>query len=142
MANEAVIIELLGSPPGEPIQMTVANATSISGGTLMVLSDPRTAAASTATTLGTAKFAGILAHDKLANDGSTTAAVYTNGIFDLTSVTTVGAESAIAVGDYVVMSGANTIKTGSGTCVVSGAAIGYALETAGSAEVIAVRVKI
>ena len=61
MANEAVIIEL-GVEGGRPIRRTVANGTSISKGTLCVLSDPNTAAAAGsnyAATLAPA-FAGIL----------------------------------------------------------------------------------
>jgi hypothetical protein len=133
MANEAVIIELLGNG-GDPIRYTVADGTGIPKGTLMYLSaDPRTIAASSGQ--GQA-FVGIAAAEKVANDGSTTLAVYTNGIFDLTD-----SGSGCTFGDILKLGGANTVATAD----EAGAqdlkeVVGYALETAGNSEVIAVRV--
>jgi hypothetical protein len=101
MANEATIIELHGVVPGEPVNLTCANAATIEKGTLLKIADPCTAAASD----GAAQaFIGIAAAEKVANDGSTTISVYTRGIFGL--VTT---NASVAAGERVCLGGANTI---------------------------------
>lgn len=79
MANEAIIIELLGKNRGEPIRYNVADAVEIGKGTLLKIANGRVAQAATD---GSA-FAGIAASDKAANDGSTTLAAYTHGIFEI-----------------------------------------------------------
>ena len=123
MANEAVIIELLGDG-GDPIEVTVADGTTIAKGTIMQLTDPRTGSASSA---DGEKFIGIAAAEKLANDGSTTLAVYTHGIFDLT---TVASPSAIAAGQHVKIAGANLINLADDdTQENAGEVVGLALET-------------
>ena len=135
MANEAVIIELLGFPPGEPVQYTVANGVTISGGTLCYLVEPRTASGS-AVSIANPVPAGIAATDKLANDGSTTLAFYTHGIFDL-----VAAPTAITLGHPVMISGSNLI---SGALNVNnvGEILGICLETAAASERVAVKVRL
>ena len=141
MANEAVIVELLGQPKGEPIRFTVANATGIEKGTLMSGAEPRTAVATAGQLDG---FVGIAATEKVASDGQTTLGLWTKGIFDLKTVTTVGPEGAIGFGDAVVMSGANIIRKAT-TNETSGAAtfvVGRALETASAGETITVAVGI
>ena len=133
MANEAVIIELLGNG-GDPIRHTVADGTGIEKGTLMYLSgDPRTIAASSAEGQ---IFVGIAAAEKVADDGSTTLAVYTNGIFDLTD-----SGAGMTLGDICKLGGANTVATAD----EAGAqdlkeVVGTVLETAAAAEVVAVRI--
>ena len=83
MANEAKKVELYGSNcEGDVRRYTCADANAITKGTLLVLSDPRTA--SGGATSG-AQFAGIAAVDKEASDGSTSIGCWTNGIFELTA---------------------------------------------------------
>lgn len=132
MANEAVIIELLGNG-GDPIRFTVDDATGIEKGTILKLSDPRTASATSAD--GDIPI-GIAAAEKVANDGSTTIAAYTNGIFDIKD-----SGSGITVGQRVKIAGANLIATADdATAANQSEQLGTALETASASEVIAVRV--
>ena len=131
MANEAVIIELLGNE-GDPIQVTVADGVTIEKGTILQLTDPRTGSASSAD--GEVSI-GIAAQEKEANDGATTLAVYTNGIFDL-----LDSGAGITVGTPVTIGGVNTIKAAAAGEAETGDILGYALETASAAESIAVRV--
>ena len=128
--NHPVTVELFDG--GQPIRFTVANATTISAAQICKLTDPRTASAST----GTGDiFAGISAAEKLANDGSTTLALYTKGIFDMTA-----ANGAITLGDVVTSSGANLIRTATEAERQAGKGIGKALETCSATEVIRVDV--
>ena len=113
MANEAVIIEL-GPDGGRPIRRTVADGTSISKGTLLILSsDPNTATASAAGSTGSV-WAGIAAADKVASDGSTNLAAYTTGVFDLTNSTV-----ALTLGSMVAISGANTLRAATSADFIS-----------------------
>jgi len=131
MANEAVIIELLGNK-GDPIRYTCSDVTGIEKGTILKLSDPRTVLASTGTD---EVIVGIAAAEKVANDGSTTIAVYTNGIFDITC-TAAGA----TIGKACAIAGANTITDADANDLLQNSVVGMPLETGGNAEVIAVRV--
>lgn len=79
--GDAKIIELLGSN-GNPIEMTCAESTSIDKGTLLQLTNPRTASAASA---ANQDFGGVASMDKLAGDGSTKISVYTYGIFEFTA---------------------------------------------------------
>lgn len=133
MTNEAVIIELLGNQ-GDPMRYTVADGGAIPKGSLMRLSsDPRTI------TIGSAHsqvFVGIAAAEKVASDGSTTLAVYTNGIFDLKD-----SGSGMTLGDICIMNGTNVVKTADEAGANGPAEIvGKVLETASASEVVAVRV--
>ena len=135
MAGEAVILELMGQPKGEPISYTVSNTTGIEKGTICKFADPHTASKS----VGSAEpVAGIAATEKVASDGQTQLGFWTNGIFDLQ------ASGAITVGEAL-----QTSKCTAGNYVdkaaptTSGAAvIGYALESASAGEVIRCRVKL
>ena len=135
MANEAVTIELLGNG-GDPIRYTVADANAIPKGTLMYLSaDPRTMAISSAQGQF---FCGIAASEKVANDGQTEIAVYTNGIFDLKATT-----AAITLGNYCKLGGANLIAAADEAGAQDAAQlVGKCLETVGNDEVTAVRILI
>jgi hypothetical protein len=138
MANEAKKVELYGSNcEGDVRRYTCADANAITKGTLLVLSDPRTA--SGGATSG-AQFAGIAAVDKEASDGSTSIGCWTNGIFELT------ASGACAVGHKMILAGGNKVQDadfGTAAVAASGATIvGTALETASDGEVINVRVLI
>lgn len=134
MANEAVIIELMGQPKGMPVRFTVADGTGIEKGTICKMSDPRTAAASAA---DNDVFAGIAATEKVASDGSTTLGLYTCGIFDLTD-----SGAGITVGSTVNIGGANLIIASAAADLLTGSVVGKALETAAAGEVIAVAVGI
>lgn len=125
----AQIIELLGNPRGCPIRYTVADGAGIAKGTYLKITDPRTAAAQTATADA---FAGIAAAEKVASDGSTTLAAYTYGIFLLTSgaAVTVGARliPATESNKVLIADAAGILKS----------TVGVALEAAaGDAETIA-----
>jgi len=98
MANEAVIIELLGKVPGRPIKFTCA-AAAMPKGTICTVTDPRTAAASAA---DNDPFVGIAAME---NDGTETSiSLYTHGIFDLVNTNA----AAIAAGYRVQIEAANS----------------------------------
>jgi|TARA_Y100000296_G_C5155750_1_gene248959 hypothetical protein len=133
MANEAVIVELFNG--GRPINFTVADGTGIEKGTIMELTDPRTVIANTN---DNAPLAGIAAAEKVASDGSTTLAVYTDGIFDV--LTDAGTDT---VGAMVANSATeNTMQTADATDLLQGSVLGKLLETAGNAEVALVRVNL
>ena len=118
--NEAVIVELLGNK-GEVVDMTTADATAISKGTLLKLSDARMVGLVTGA--GDA-FAGIAVADKEGSDGATNIGVYTKGIFDLYT-----SGAAIIAGELVMMSGANEIGLATAAAISGGAIVGKALET-------------
>ena len=132
MANEAVISELLGADKGQPIRFTVADGTAITKGTLCKVAEPHLASAATGT--GEA-FAGIASSDKVADDGQTELAFYTEGIFDLTNA----ANSDITTGEMVCMSGANLIRAAVAADLLTGAVVGKAYEDATTTEVIRVK---
>ena len=131
MANEAVIIELLGNG-GDPVRFTVADGSGIEKGVLLKLTDPRTAIASSA---DNDPFCGIAAAEKVASDGSVTLAAYTKGIFDLKD-----SGSGITVGATVNVGGANLVIASAAADLLTGSVVGRALETASAADVIAVAV--
>jgi hypothetical protein len=131
MANEAVIIELLGNG-GNPIRFTCAEATGIAKGTLLELTDPRTVIANTN---DNAPVVGIAAHEKVASDGSTTISAYTNGIFDM--LTAAGAK---AVGICVANSATeNTVQTADAADLLQGSVVGFLLEADAGGVMSAVR---
>jgi|TARA_R100001530_G_C4321443_1_gene155974 hypothetical protein len=128
MANEAVIIELMGQPKGRPVRFTVADGAGIEKGTLCKITDPRTAAATSA---DNDAYAGIANAEKVASDGSTSLGLWTCGIFDIK------ASAAVTAGEKVSISGANTVtKVAAADTLFSD--VGVALETASTNEVIAI----
>ena len=145
MANEVDIVTLLGYPPGEPDEATVAAGTNISKGTWLVWADADTVVASSAIRQSPA---GVASMDKDANDPSTKISFYTNFVGDMVAVSTTDLP---LVGYPVELSGANLIRLPrvdqnnlSGAEFISGAAFfaGKARETASSAERIMVRVRL
>jgi hypothetical protein len=132
MTNEAVKRYDESSGYGGVIQdYIVADGTGIEKGTLLKLTDPRTASASSAEA---DVCAGIAAREKVANDGHTRLSVYKKGYFDMV------ASGAIAVGSSVISAGElNAVKSAAGTAHSGAAIIGYAEETASDAETILVR---
>ena len=132
MANEATIIELFNG--GRPIRYTVADGATIEKGAIAVLTDPRTvithAAADT-------PIVGIVAAEKVANDGSTTISVYTDGIFDITAA----AAGVAAVGVLVAGSGtANMTTAADANDVLQNSTVGMVLEAQANDERCAIRV--
>ena len=135
MAAEAVIIELLGDG-GDVVRYTVANATGIAKGALMVVTDPRTAIAHSA---ADQPFVGIASSEKVASDGQTTLGLYTNGIFDLTAA----AAGVTTVGYVCAVSGtANMITVADATDLLQHSYVGQCLESHANDEVAAVKILI
>ncbi len=127
MANEAIIIELLGDG-GNPIRFECA-AAAMPKGTLCKITTERVASATSA---DNDMFAGITAYENDATE--TSISLYTCGIFDLTD-----SGAGITIGEKVSMAGANVISKVASTDLIF-SDVGVALETAGAAEVIAVAV--
>lgn len=119
-----------------PEDFTVADGTGIEKGTLLKLTDPRTAVAADAATAAAANpAAGIAAREKVANDGRTRLAVYRRGTFDCV------ASGAINIGAPVVFITDNYVAEAASTA--SGAIIaGVALETAADAETIQIDLRL
>jgi len=134
MANEAVIVELLGNR-GEVLDFTIADAQAVAKGTLMKTIDPRACSGASAA-VDNEVFAGIAASEKVASDGQTRLGLYTKGIFDLK----VNSSVAVTLGAHVCMSGANLIRDAVEAEIAAGAAVGIALETGSVDEVIQVAV--
>ena len=130
MANEAVIIELLGNG-GDPIQFNCVDGDAFPKGTILKLSDNREADLSAA---DGNKCAGICAMEKVAGDGSTTVTAYTNGIFDLLST------GVVAIGVPITIAGANSVKAAVVGEAETGDCLGYALAAFGGAETQSCRV--
>ena len=137
MANEAVKRYSESSAGDVTQDYTVVDGTGIEKGTLLKLTDARTASKADG---GAQVLAGIAARDKVADDGRTQLSVYRKGDFDMT------ASGAITIGAPVVSSCTST----SGSVVdqawnvVSGAQVlGYALEaTAAGGETLQVYVNV
>jgi hypothetical protein len=128
MANEAVCIEI----PTRFRRVTVANGTGIAIGTLMKITDPNTAEATSA---DNDSFAGIAWEEKTANDGITEITLAVNGVWDITTT-----NAAITVGAFVSIGGANLVSTMAEVDFPTGAFVGKADETCSGTEVIRVRV--
>jgi len=136
MTNEAVKVELTNST-GFPRRYACASGAAITKGTLLKLTDPRTAAAADATGAAAAvPCAGIAAMDKsITNDDSNTITAWTDGVFECiaSGAITLGLPISFLVNNQVCQSAVGA----------SGAIIaGYALEAADHAETINVRVRL
>jgi hypothetical protein len=129
MADEAVLM----IETHLPISMTCSNTTGIEKGTVLVLSDPYTVAA---TATANDIVGGIAAGEKIANDGKTKLAVYRGGIFKMTG------SGNITVGDPVrtcsVVGGCNKVETAS---VNDEHILGIALETSTNGETLLVELR-
>ena len=132
MANEWEKVELYGANnDGNPRRYTVADGVAVSKGTLMAMSDPRTAAAFVD---GNTVCAGVASEGKDANDGATTLALWTDGIFEVV------ASFATAVGAPITGGDSNKAYTVDGA---SGAQIiGYCMETAALDETVNMRLQL
>jgi len=120
MANEAIIVELLGNG-GDPVRYTCADGVAIPKGSVMELTTPRTAKVGSAVDT---PIVGIAAEEKVASDGQTNISVYTNGIFQLKCATT-----QCEIGDQVSLAAAdNTVALMTTLDLEKGWTVGYALE--------------
>jgi hypothetical protein len=134
MAAELTIIELIGIQRGCPIRYTCADGATIEKGTLLQLTDPRTVSAHSA---ANQPIAGVAAAEKVASDGETTIAVYTNGIFDMTAA----AAGATDVGHICAGSGtANMFVAADADDLLQSSTVGMLLEAADNDERVAVRI--
>lgn len=134
MANEAVIVELLGNPKGQPVSFLCDDGVGIEKGTILWFTDNRKVSGASASP--GQPFAGIAATEKVANDGSTHIGCYTCGIFDCY------AQSAVTNGAYCKLSGLNMIATPTAAEIDSGFAMGKVLETVTAADTVQVAVGI
>jgi len=126
MANDAVIIELIEG--GVPVRFTIADGDPYNKGRLMEIKNPRLAYG---TWNNNDEFIGITCSEKVANDGSTSIALWTKGIFDL------GANAAVVAGERVTIGGNNLIrKVTAGDLLHSN--VGITLESSSGAETVAV----
>ena len=134
MADEAVIITLLGNA-GDPMDIVVADGAAITKGTIMKLSaDGNVCAASSA---DGDIFMGILTTDKVASDGQTHMSVYTNCIADIKD-----SGAGMTLGDLCKINGANLVATADDAGALgSREVVGKVLETTAASEVVAVRVR-
>jgi len=136
MANEWVKVELFGANrDGEPVRFTVASGTAIAKGTVLTLTDARTAIADAGTS--GAAMAGVAAEDKANDDFSTSIACWTQGIFEATA-----SGAGITIGDeYVIWGNKITESPLDGT--KSGCKVpGYVYETTADAETVNVRLNL
>lgn len=127
MANEAVCIET----PTKFARYTVSDGTGIAIGTLLKLTDPNTAIATSA---DNDPFAGIAWEEKTANDGIVEIVAALDGVWDITTT-----NAAITAGAIVSVGGANLILTTAEADLIPGQVVGRALETCSGTEVIRVR---
>lgn len=128
MANEAVCIET----PTRFRRYAVADGTTIPIGTLLKLTDPNTAIATSA---DNDPFAGIAWEEKTASDGITEITAAVNGVWDIKDSGT-----GITAGAIVSVFGANVIGAALAADLLPGSVVGKALETASASEVIRVAV--
>lgn len=126
MANEAVCIET----PTKFRRYTVADGAGIAIGTLLKLTDPNTAAATSA---DNDPFAGIAWEEKTASDGIVEITAAVNGTWDI-----VCTNAAITAGAFVSVGGANLVATMAEADFPTGAFVGKAQETSAGTETIRV----
>jgi len=116
--------------PTEFRRYTCADGNNIPIGTLLKLEDPHTVAATAA---DNDPFAGIAWEEKTASDGITEITVAKNGVWDITT------SAAVAIGERVSISGANTIAKVAAADLLF-ANVGVAEEACIGAEAIRIRV--
>ena len=114
MTNKAVLVDRFS----EPINMA-CNETAMEKGSIVVYSDGREVKLSSS---DNDKFAGILRREKISGDGRTQVAVFHDGVFSCY------VDTACAIGDDLVISGANILKKYSTLDDEKGYVLGKALE--------------
>ena len=129
MANEATLIveETI------PLNFTCADGAGIEKGTLLKIADLNTVSATSA---DGDYFIGVAAEEKIASDGNTSIAVYTQGIFKMTD-----AGAGFTAGTMLKVNGANLVATADEAGAQSAAQfVGKALETAGAGDTALVKI--
>lgn len=129
MANEATIKERFMPA----INFTCADGTGIEKGTVLKLTDPRTAIASTAQG---DPIAGICDYEKVANSGVTSVAVLRHGIVELSC------SGAVALGAKVASQGHDNYIVQATSSMSGAAVLGTALESGSNGESIQVDLNI
>ena len=130
MANEATLFQ----EAALPITFTVADGTGIEKGSLLKMTDPRTAIIHSGIN---DTLAGIAAEEKIANDGKTTLAVYkirSGNVFKMIL------SGGCTVGDILAGSATANKVYDAGTQTMIASSVGYALETGADGESILVLV--
>lgn len=130
MANEAVLI--IETAP--PLPFTCADGAGIEKGTLLKITDPNTVAATSA---DGDKFIGVAAEEKIANDGNTKIAVYTEGVFRMKD-----SGAGVTAGTMLKVNGANLVATADEAGAQGQSeVVGLALETAAANDTLLVMVR-
>jgi len=134
MAREVTKVELTNST-GFPRSYTCASNVAITKGTVLALSDPRTAAANTTSKAACAGFASM---EKANDDYATTITAWTDGVFKVyaSGVITAGDELILSNPDNYVASHLDNAQTSDAFV------IGYSLETAATGETFQMRLKL
>jgi len=131
MANEATLVMEI-TPP---INFTCADGTGIEKGAICKLSDPMTAALAD----GDEDYvAGIAKTEKIASDGKTKVAIYTDGIFKLTASGSITAGQTVAT--HASSGGSNVVAAATATAVGC-KTLGIAFDTASEGESIRVMLR-
>lgn len=139
MANELTKVDGVGVR-AQTRTFTVASGTAISQGTLLKLSDPRTASQATAIN---DPIAGIAAMDKegsAGGDASTTISVWIDGVFKAVASGNITIGAPLGAGGSTAEPNKLSVQTSD---AASGAAvIGYSLETATNDETFQARIRL
>ena len=138
MVEEVTVVELYGeNSNGAQRRFTCASGVKISKGTILKLTDPRTAIAASALY---DPIAGIASMDKSSSDFSTSITCWTDGIFECIASGGISTGAPVmwaGLGNYVGTSGALDSDLASGASI-----LGYALEDSSDEETINVRVRL
>lgn len=129
MTNEWVCIE----KPTMIRRRTISDSTAIAKGTVMKLTDPNTAIASSA---DNDPFAGITIEEKTASDGIVDIGCALDGVWDGKD-----SGSGATVGAVVNIAGANTFSASLAADLLTGSVIGNLEETASASEVVRVSLR-
>ena len=127
MANEAVCIET----PTRFARYTVSDGTGIAIGTLLQITDPNTASASSG---DNQKFGGIAWEEKTASDGVTEIVAALDGTWDITCT-----DAAVTAGALVNLTAANQVAAAADADFENGSIVGRTLETSTTVETVRVR---
>lgn len=131
MANEAEMVEL-GPTKGSPIRLTCYDSIAYAKGAIVAITKERYISGSSKVD-GTQKPIGIVAMEKIADDGSTTVSVYQKGLFRVT----MSAADEVTAGEMVTISGANLcgeLKDNAGIGPDTSIILGRAMEDIGAGE--------
>ena len=132
---QAEIFKLLGNN-GDRIQFTVADATVIAKGDILVLSDPMTVTA--ATTAADVPVVGVAAHEKVTLDGHLSMTAITNAVIKVTVV----AGGSATIGDHVSLSAtAGEVDLSTSLDIEKGWDVGMSYEDGGAGHTIFVRMR-